>query len=109
MAVGKSFHDLMEVLQRCGLGADDLPALGLRLYKPGLVFPLDAEGADRFCEGLSHVLVIEEKASVVEQQLEDRVFNRARRPTVCGKQDLEGHPLLAWTGQLSPRASPPRC
>ena len=102
VAVGKSFHDLMEVLQRCGLGADDLPALGLRLYKPGLVFPLDAEGADRFCEGLSHVLVIEEKASVVEQQLKDRVFNRARRPTVCGKQDLEGHPLLAWTGQLSP-------
>jgi indolepyruvate ferredoxin oxidoreductase len=102
VAVGKSFHDLMEVLQRCGFGADDLPALGLRLYKPGLVFPLDNEGADRFCEGLSHVLVIEEKASVVEQQLKDRVFNRARRPTVCGKQDLEGHPLLAWTGQLSP-------
>lgn len=101
-AVGKSFHDLMEVLQRCGIGETDLPRLGLRLYKPGLVFPLDAEGADRFCEGLDHALVIEEKASVVEQQLKDLVFNRPARPSVCGKHDLDGRPLLAWTGQLSP-------
>jgi indolepyruvate ferredoxin oxidoreductase len=94
----------MEVLQRCGLGADDLPALGLRLYKPGLVFPLDAEGADRFCEGLSRCAGDrgEGLGGRAATQGPGVLTARAGR-TVCGKQDLEGHPLLAWTGQLSPR------
>jgi len=102
VVVGKSFHDLMEVLQRCGIDHEALQGLGLRLYKPGLTFPLEADGAERFCQGLAHVLVIEEKASFVEQQLKDQVFNHPTRPSICGKHGLDGGPLLAWTGQLAP-------
>ena len=102
VAVGKSFHDLMEVLQRAGIGEDELQQLGLRIYKPGLTFPLESRRAQAFCDGLRHVLVIEEKASVVEQQLKELVFNQERRPTICGKHDLSGKPLLTWTGQLNP-------
>ncbi|MBT2322353.1 indolepyruvate ferredoxin oxidoreductase family protein [Variovorax paradoxus] len=104
VAVGKSFHDLMEVLQRCGIDEDELQRVGLRIYKPGLVFPLESHQAQDFCAGLRHVLVIEEKASVVEQQLKELVFNREQRPTVCGKHDLSGVALLTWVGQLGPAA-----
>lgn len=102
VVVGKSFHDLMEVLQRCGVDEAELHRIGLRIYKPGLCFPLESQRAQDFCAGLRHVLVIEEKASVVEQQLKELVFNQPQRPTVCGKHDLTGGALLTWVGQLGP-------
>ena len=102
VAVGKSFHDLMEVLQRFGIDVAELARIGVRLYKPGLTFPLDLGRAGDFCRGLKHVLVIEEKASVVEQQLKDHVFNWPDRPTICGKSGFNGQPLISWIGQLSP-------
>ena len=102
VAVGKSFHDLMEVWHRLGVDVGELARLGVRLYKPGLTFPLDLDRAGDFCRGLKHVLVIEEKASVVERQLKDHIFNWPDRPTICGKLDLDGKPLVSWIGQLGP-------
>ncbi len=102
VAVGKSFHDLMQVWQRLGVDVAGLARLGVRLYKPGLTFPLALDRAGDFCRGLKHVLVIEEKASVVERQLKDHTFNWPDRPTICGKLDFDGRPLVSWIGQLGP-------
>ncbi|MDQ8035368.1 MAG: indolepyruvate ferredoxin oxidoreductase family protein, partial [Bordetella sp.] len=102
VAVGKAFHDVMDVLAQCGLDLAGLERAGVRVYKPGLVFPIDRERMAAFASGLDHVLVVEEKASVVEQQLKDLVFNWPRRPTVAGKADLDGVELITWVGQLRP-------
>ena len=57
------------------------------LYKVGLTWPLEPEGARRFAEGLEEVLVVEEKRGVIEDQLVRILYNlpAGRRPRVVGK------------------------
>src|SRR6266446_1859089 len=87
------------------LGIDErAAALGIRLYKVGLTWPLEPAGARRFAEGLTDVLVVEEKRGFIEQQLVHILYNldAARRPTVVGKTDESGAPLLPSEGELTP-------
>src|SRR5437764_316527 len=79
-------------------------ALGIRLYKVGLTWPLEPSGARRFAEGLTDVLVVEEKRGFVEQQLVHILYHMdaARRPSVVGKTDESGAPLLPSEGELTP-------
>lgn len=100
VAVGKAFGDLMEALARAGLEHEHLESLAIRIYKPGLSYPLDAGRAADFCKGLRHVLVIEEKAGIVEQQLKDLLFHLEGRPAIVGKHDAAGHELVTWLAQL---------
>ena len=44
-------------------------ALGIRLYKPGLIWPLERDGALAFARGHRALLVVEEKRPVLEDQL----------------------------------------
>src|SRR3546814_20009742 len=74
----------------------------IRHYKFGLSWPVDENGLNEFVGGLDHVLVIEEKAPIIENQLKDILFNRTRRPVVQGKLDLNGDTLIPAQGQLSP-------
>lgn len=102
VVVGKAYHDVMDVLAQSGLDEAALERAGVRIYKPGLVFPIDKGRMADFARGLEHVLVVEEKASVVEQQLKDLVYNWPQRPSIAGKADLEGGELITWLGQLRP-------
>ncbi|RDV00019.1 indolepyruvate ferredoxin oxidoreductase family protein [Trinickia dinghuensis] len=101
---GKAHLDLMEALRRLDLTVADLDAAGVRIYKVGLSFPLEMTRLDTFVEGLREVLVIEEKGPVIEQQIKDHLYNRAAadRPTVVGKHDAQGRPLLSSLGELRP-------
>ena len=101
---GKAHLDLMEALRRLDLTVADLDAAGVRIYKVGLSFPLEMTRIDTFVEGLSEVLVIEEKGPVVEQQVKDYLYNRpvGARPTIVGKHDADGAPLLSDLGELRP-------
>ncbi|RKP49352.1 indolepyruvate ferredoxin oxidoreductase family protein [Trinickia fusca] len=101
---GKAHLDLMEALRRLDLSVADLDAAGVRIYKVGLSFPLEMTRLDTFVEGLSEVLVIEEKGPVVEQQIKDYLYNRdaATRPAVIGKHDANGALLLSSLGELRP-------
>ena len=101
---GKAHLDLMEALRRLDLSVADLEAAGVRIYKVGLSFPLEMTRLDTFVEGLTEVLVIEEKGPVIEQQIKDHLFNRAAaaRPIVIGKHDAAGAPLLSALGELRP-------
>ncbi|HWL30212.1 MAG TPA: indolepyruvate ferredoxin oxidoreductase family protein, partial [Burkholderiaceae bacterium] len=74
----------------------------LRIYKIGLSWPMDETGFAAFAEGLDHILVIEEKAPILETQIKDYLFNLAVRPTVVGKRDLDNEVLIPREGQLRP-------
>ena len=101
VTVGKAHLDTMEALAR--LGVDTVTANApVRIYKPGLTWPLDAGRLQDFARGLSHILVIEEKGAVVESQIKDLLFNLPERPTVIGKKGLDGEPLVPSAGQLRP-------
>jgi len=104
IAAGKAYLDLVEALERLGIGLDKLEGLGVRLYKPGLSFPLERTRLHAFAQGLEEVLVVEEKGEVIEGQLKSLLYNLApeRRPLVLGKQDAQGNPLLSSLGELRP-------
>ncbi|AVR96458.1 indolepyruvate ferredoxin oxidoreductase family protein [Pseudoduganella armeniaca] len=104
VSAGKAYLDLVEALERMGLDQERLEQLGIRLYKPGLTWPLEPSRLDAFAHGLAEVLVVEEKDPVIEQQLKNHFYNRPadQRPQVLGKTDLAGQPLLAAIGELRP-------
>ncbi len=104
MTTGKAYLDLRQALSDLGLDQRAAEALGIRVYKVGLTWPLEATGARRFAEGLTDVLVVEEKRGFIEDQLLRLLYNvdAARRPSVVGKTDEAGVPLLPSAGELTP-------
>ncbi|MEP6739063.1 MAG: indolepyruvate ferredoxin oxidoreductase family protein [Caldimonas sp.] len=99
---GKAHFDLLEVFRRLDIPLDALAAAGVRLYKVGLAYPLEPTRIETFAAGLDEILVIEEKAGLVEQQMRDLFYNRAVRPAIVGKRDRAGKPLVSELGELRP-------
>jgi indolepyruvate ferredoxin oxidoreductase len=89
IASGKAFNDTRQALADLGLDDDICRALGIRLHKVNVVWPLDATISRDFAIGLQEILVVEEKRQVIEYQLKEELYNwRADvRPTVLGKFD----------------------
>ena len=104
LTCGKAHHDLLESFRRLGLGLDELGAAGVRLYKVGLSFPLETARMLAFARGLKEILVVEEKAPVVERQIKELFYNRSisERPIVIGKSDAQGRKLISALGELRP-------
>jgi indolepyruvate ferredoxin oxidoreductase len=104
LATGKAYLDLRQALADLGISDKDAQDLGLRIYKVALTWPLEESGARRFAEGLQDVLVVEEKRGFIEDQLMRILYNidAARRPTIAGKRDESGAPLLPSEGELTP-------
>jgi indolepyruvate ferredoxin oxidoreductase len=99
---GKTYYDLMQALADLGIGADQLEAAGIRIAKFGMVFPVERHFAADFADGLSTILVIEEKRSFLEMQLRQTLYNLPSRPVIVGKEDEHGHPLVPPAGELDP-------
>jgi len=104
VTVGKAHYDFMEVLRRLDLDPNALAAAGVRVYKVGLVYPLEPTRIRAFAHGLTDLLVIEEKAPVVERQIKELLYHLpdAQRPRVVGKSDEHGAAVLSALGELRP-------
>ncbi len=104
VTVGKAHFDFMEVLRRLALDPNALAAAGVRVYKVGLVFPLEPTRMLDFVTGLEEILVIEEKAPVVERQIKELLYAvpNEQRPRIAGKTDSEGRALISALGELRP-------
>ena len=101
---GKAYLDVRQALDELGLDAPRCAALGLRVYKIGLSWPLATEGALAFARGLQEVLVVEEKRAFIEDQLAKALYAlpAGERPRLTGKSDEHGAPLLPSAGELGP-------
>ena len=66
---GKSYSDVREALRWLNIDENSAKDLGISLYKVGMPWPLEPEGIREFCEGLDHVLVVEEKRELIEHQI----------------------------------------
>src|SRR6266516_3546011 len=104
MATGKAYLDLRQALADLGISDAEAQALGLRIYKVALTWPLEESGARAFAEGLQDVLVVEEKRGFIEDQLLRILYNvdASRRPSVVGKRDEHRATLLPSEGELTP-------
>ena len=89
IASGKAYNDLRQALHDLGLDDETCRALGIRVHKVGVVWPLEATATREFARGLQEILVVEEKRQVIEYQLKEELYNwRADvRPDVLGKFD----------------------
>src|SRR5262249_18497569 len=104
MTTGKAYLDTRQALEDLGIPEARARELGIRLYKVGMTWPLEPEGARRFAEGLDEVIVVEEKRSNLEDQLIHLLYNLPadRRPVVIGKADEMGQIILPSEGELTP-------
>jgi len=111
VACGKAYLDVRQALDDLGIDEGRAAAIGLRLYKVGMPWPLDADGVRHFAAGLEEILVVEEKRQIIEYQLKEQLYNWREdvRPRVVGKFDESGEwsaaPgswLLPPTGELTP-------
>ncbi len=101
---GKSYLDVMQALEDLGIDQHLAGEIGLRVLKVGMSWPLEPVSTHEFANGLEEILVVEEKRSVIEDQLTGQLYNWpvADRPRVIGEFDEYGHDLLVNFGELTP-------
>ena len=102
LAAGKAYLDVRQALDDLGIDEARAARLGIRLMKIGMVWPLEPHAIRDFAKGLSTIMVVEEKRSLIEAQLRDILYAEESRPTVIGKQDEQGRTLFAPHGVLEP-------
>lgn len=115
MTAGKAYLDVRQALIDLGLTKETSATLGIRLYKVGCVWPLEAQGAREFADGLDEILVVEEKRQIMEYAIKEELYNWRDdvRPEVYGKYDAKedgggewsvprGQWLLPPNAELSP-------
>jgi len=104
VTTGKSYLDTLQALADLGIDERLAKKIGIRLYKVGMSWPLEPVMAHKFAEDLEEILVIEEKRSVIEDQLMGQLYNWPvhRRPRVVGEYDENRNLLVTNLGELTP-------
>ncbi|WP_134675494.1 indolepyruvate ferredoxin oxidoreductase family protein [Ectopseudomonas khazarica] len=104
ITTGKSYLDVRQALDDLGLDEALCAKVGLRVLKVGMSWPLEPVSVHQFAEGLDEILVVEEKRSIIEDQLTGQLYNWpvGKRPRVVGEFDEEGGSLLPNLGELTP-------
>ncbi|MGO4869909.1 MAG: indolepyruvate ferredoxin oxidoreductase family protein [Roseiarcus sp.] len=101
--IGKSYLDVRQALDELGVDEARCEALGLRLYKLACAWPIEPAGLKAFADGLSLIVVVEEKRALVEAQLREELYGAAHQPVVVGKCDEAGRWLFPAKGALDPQ------
>ncbi len=101
---GKSYLDVLQALEDLGIDQRTAADIGLRVFKVGMPWPLEPVATHGFAEGLEEILVVEEKRSIIEDQLTGQLYNWPveRRPRVIGEFDEQGRDLLPNLSELTP-------
>ncbi len=96
---GKAYENVREALRHMGIDQQVAEAIGLRLYKVRMPWPLEPEGVRHFSEGLEEVLVIEERREVIEHQIKQQLVQLARRCAPAHRRQVRrqgpAHPVAA--------------
>ncbi len=95
VTAGKTFSDVNDALSRLGIDQARSRALGISVYKVGMIWPLEPDRLRAFAREFDELLVIEEKKSFLEPQIAAILYNlpEAKRPRLVGKTDERGKVL----------------
>ncbi len=104
ITTGKSYLDVRQALDDLGLDEALCASVGLRVLKVGMSWPLEPVSVHEFAQGLDEILVVEEKRSIIEDQLTGQLYNWpvSKRPRVVGEFDEQGNSLLPNLSELTP-------
>jgi indolepyruvate ferredoxin oxidoreductase len=104
VTTGKAHLDVMEALRLLDITEAEARKVGIDVYKVGMVWPLEPQGALDFVQRKYEVLVVEEKRGIIESQFKEYFYDYpGRKPKrMVGKQDENGEHLVPWIGELSP-------
>ncbi|MFL9811784.1 indolepyruvate ferredoxin oxidoreductase family protein [Stutzerimonas sp. VN223-3] len=104
ITTGKSYLDVRQALDDLGLDEALCASVGLRVLKVGMSWPLEPVSVHEFAQGLDEILVVEEKRSILEDQLTGQLYNWPldKRPRVVGEFDEHGTSLLPNLSELTP-------
>lgn len=99
LSAGKAYLDLCQALLDLGLNQAACLQLGIRLYKIGCLWPLDAQGLQNFADNLDEILVVEEKRPQLQSGLKEALYAiPGKRPRILG----QGETALSAAGETSP-------
>ncbi|MBO0676553.1 indolepyruvate ferredoxin oxidoreductase family protein [Mycolicibacterium sp. S2-37] len=102
VAVGTAYDSVRQALSDLGLSEAALLQAGIRILRVGMPYPLGVGTVRRLAAGAEQVLVVEDKTGFVESQVKDALYGQDRAPSVLGKRDLGGRPLVPADGELTP-------
>ncbi len=104
ITTGKSYLDVLQAFDDLGIDEQLAAEIGIRVYKVGMPWPLEPVKTHEFARGLEEILVVEEKRSVIEDQLTGQLYNWpvGGRPRVIGEYDEDGNDLLTNLSELTP-------
>ena len=100
IAVGKATTETIDALFKIGISEPEKNSIGLFSCK--VPWPLINEEIEKFAEKFEEILVVEEKASIVEEQVAHILFNSNSRPLLSGKSDaVTNDELIPKVSELS--------
>ncbi len=98
-STGTAYDATLQAL--ADVGVPDPAAVGIRVLRVGMPYPLGAGLVRTFATGVEQVLVVEEKTSFVEAQLKEILYGVTGAPAVVGKRSADGRLLVPADGQVS--------
>jgi indolepyruvate ferredoxin oxidoreductase len=101
IASGLGYAAARRALSELGFSTQDLERYGIRIVKIDLPWPLSYAALRAMVDGVSAVLVVEDKAPLIEDQLKSALYANHHQPAVSGKETATGEPLLPPFGAMT--------
>lgn len=102
VSTGKTYYDLRQALRDIGLGDRELETRGIRILKVNMPYPMAKETILDFADGLSDIIIVEEKRPFIETFFRECLYDLKDRPAIHGKSEASGAPLFPVHGELNP-------
>ena len=100
ISTGKSYLDVRRALLELGVDEIRAKALGMKLYKVGMPWPLEPDGLKDFAKGTRKLIIVEEKRGLMEEQVRNLLYGVTDPPEVIGKTNETGAVLFQVYGRL---------
>ncbi|MEV6428854.1 indolepyruvate ferredoxin oxidoreductase family protein [Nocardia sp. NPDC051463] len=100
-ATGTTFDAVRQALVDLGVDDAALQHAGVRLLRIGMPYPIAPERVRQFADGLSRIVVVEDKTAFIETQIREILYGTPEAPQIIGKRDADNRPLFGQDGELT--------